>query len=51
MGKLDEGGSKAQTLGYSEHCWMAYVKVLKRLNPKSFHHKESIFVTIGGDGF
>ena len=53
----DEGSQMVQTLSYkinkyqdtvcnminNGHCYMLYMKVVKRVNPKSSHHKENNF--------
>ena len=53
-GAFDRSGQKVQTYSYKinkdwgcdvhvdyrKHCCTAYLKVVKRLNPKSSHHKE-----------
>ena len=58
-GELDESGQKVQTSSckinkyqgckvqrdqYNEHSCMLYLKVVKRVNPKGSHHKESTFL-------
>ena len=56
-GKLEEGGQKTEISSYkinqyqacdvqndkyNEPCCMSYTKVVKRVSPKSSHHKEKI---------
>ena len=49
-------GCNVQHSKYNQHCCMLYMKVVKRVNPKSSHHKENFFfyffnfMSIGNDG-
>ena len=31
---------------YNQHCYMLYMKAVKRLNPKSSHHKKKFSMSI-----